>query len=295
MIYIICTSGFHKEIAKTIKNSHTSAEILYLPKEASAIRKLSRSITTISKVIRCALTRESHAIVPHPLNLWFSLFILAARKRSFYDDGIAYYYKSKLPNTLQTKLYKSITNIRDVRIGNETNKTYPDILKNSKYENFYCLFPELIEKAKNKKRIIINENKTNKQNKTSGIIIYIDSTKETINKLDEKFILKHLEKISQSAHGDFIFFKPHPSQTSEISETLRTKSWAKEINSNLEKFIQDQNVSSIYSAYSSATITTKLTSPHTNLYCYTSLELDMHLKEIKSLFQTINVNFINTK
>lgn len=296
MIYIICVSGFHRALAKEIeKKQKQPCIIISLDKKRDVKGKVLNIIKALPLLAKCLFDKDSHAVIPHPFNPWFSLFTLASRKQSIFDDGIAYYYNAKIPNNLFCKIYLIISRKlnRSIKASSLKDATFRQYLESCSATNYYCIYPKT---ASINKVNTINVRPSEAKNKLQGnYIIFLDTHKDVAKRINEDDIVSFLQKLSNSESLQKIYFKPHPRCPSPISEKLRLKPWAQELQVDYESFLDDHKIRQLYSIYSSATLTTKIIQPDSKLYCFTNDCLQSAIGQIHELFEQENVSFIRFK
>lgn len=294
---IICTSGLHRSLAKEIIKNHNdeTCKILSLDKAKSIpgkLRNLTKGLFFLTKTL---LTKNSHVIVPHPFNPWFSLFIFASSRQSIFDDGIAYYYDAKIPNTIKCKIYAGIAKKLNKGIHPKklTNLTYKEYLETSTAEKYYCLYEH---KNSNNlpQQVLVTPKEHLPLHQEEGYIVFLDSSKEISSKISSATIINTLKHNIESGKISNIHYKPHPRSLSNTSEKLEKMEWAVRLDGDYEEFINNNRVIALYSIYSSATITTRMIQPSTKVYCFTNEEVRSIAGKVHDLFEREKIEFIES-
>lgn len=296
MIYIICTSGLHRSLAKEIEKKHTQKCItLSLDKKNSVSGKVSNIFKVIPVTIKCLFDKNSHVIIPHPFNPWFSLFILISKKQSIFDDGIAYYYDAKIPSNLFCVAYLILSKKlnKNLKLRELKKTTFRDYLESCSATFYYCMYPSK-SKIESIKKIEIRPEQVFHAGNTK-YVIFLDTHKDVAQKINKDGVISFLKKIALSSDAQKIYFKPHPRSPSAISEELNNKIWAQELKKDYELTLVEQKVDALYSIYSSATLITKIIQPDSKVYCFTNKCLQSVSGQIHEFFEQENVSFIEIK
>lgn len=293
MEYIICISGFHKEMAHKINGITESKEVklCFFPKKSKGVLRLKNIAKFIRVVLTCTFDKNSHVIVPHVFNPYFSVLLKVSKRHSFYDDGIAYYYESKAPSNFLCQAYVMLAKKSNpqFRIKDLGSRSYFDYLAGSNAVNFYCIFPDLVSETRpNKIRVSLDRAECHRE---EGDVVYLDTTSDVANKLCMQKVLEELKQAAALNNG-VIYFKEHPAGGSSISSALKIMTWAKELDINYEEYLRSKGVKRMYSVYSSAIFSTHLIYPNAELFCFTNREIEQPLKGIKGILHEAGVKFL---
>ena len=293
MIYIVCTSGFHRALAGEIsKKQSKPCTIVSLDKSFSWGGKFFNICKAIPLLIRCGLDRDSYAIVPHPFNPWFSLFVFFSKGCSIFDDGIAYYYDAKIPDNLFCRIYLLIA----YRINREVSPdhigkvTFLEYLKSSTVDFYYSVYPNM-SSVESSKVVAVRPEQAGRC-EGEGINIFLDTHSQVAAHVSELDIVEYFNARYLEDEFETLYYKPHPRSPSKISQLLSTQSWAQEINEDYEVLIGSSRVSRLYSIYSSAALITKIMQPESSVYCFTNDSLIGSVGRLQVLFECENVEFI---
>lgn len=296
MIYIACSSGLHRLIAKEIKKEFSEISyIVNFDKKFTLIEKISTSLKAIKFIFICLFDKKSHAVIPHPFNPWFALLAFAARKHSIMDDGIAFYYPAPIPDKLVCQIYMILASrMRSASTNTNTNTntnnlSYSEYLSQCKTERYFCFFPSETL-YQHPKTVLLKPKPFQKISTKTHITVFLDTAPNIFKLLDQKKVIKYLEIKSQETH---IMVKGHPRHTSIIANALKDKPWATIIDDDYEEILGKYPVSNLYTVYSSATLTNFFLQPETKLHCFTSQLLSEKLAPIHTIFEKMHVEFID--
>lgn len=294
MTSIICTSGFHLELARAMSSAYfdDKLEIVYVPKGKGLRQKLLYALVFIRFYALFILRKKRSAIVPHFFSPWFSLVALASDEISFYDDGIAYYYASNTPCNFRSKIYfwLSSRHNRSNHIRDVGRITFLEYINNSRVKSFYALFPSHLPRMRVPVFDIPFENRS-RAKVSSGAIIYLDTAPSAIELIGPEQIMKTLKSLAQT-NGERILFKEHPRHKTVISAYLATQEWAEQIVEEYESFLVHTNIKTLICVYSSALLSTYMLSPTTELYSFTSNKMEATMGDLRNIYAAIGVKFI---
>jgi len=292
MKYFVAVSEFHKKVYESIFKDE-SAHFLFVVKKEKSWRNILRNFALGFGLFLIAyFDRRSHVYIPHPWGPWFSLMVLASKEISIYDDGIAYYNNTELPNSLLAKLYFHLSKkLSKYKLWKDVlGSGYRDYLSSSNISCYYSIFPEYFKDLGTVCICPIAFDKVGAENFESEIsCIYVDSTSSVANLAGVDRVVSLLERISEK--GVKVYFKAHPAERSLISTTLEKMSWAEEINEGLELFFSKVKVERMYCLYSSSMITLRVMQPEAKIYCFEVDEADISA-DLLLLMNRLNVDFI---
>ncbi len=291
MVYIICTSAFHVFLAKDIERKLDDVHVVYIKKKSRI--SFFNFFKGVYYIVKCFCDRDAQVVVPHVFNPWFSVFVSVASKRSFFDDGIAYYYDAITPRNFLTELYVWISRRANPRFSRDDlgEKTYAEYLMTSESVSFFCIYPDLIVDGCFNK-VPLDPEGMAPDTPGAGSLIYLDSRKEMVSFFNPGKIVSFLRNEMLKNGKEIVYFKPHPSQRSQVSSLLEEESWAVEVSQDYEEMLVDINVEALYSIYSSATISTSIIYPNVKLCCLTTGEIDSRVGEVRALFEREMVEFV---
>lgn len=283
MNYIVCVTNFHMVIAKAISlgwcpSSYSIIDLRRRGNISSWRVLVAGRCCAIAKLVRCIFDSDSHALVSHPYNLWFSIFIRVSRKTSFYDDGIAYYNNSRVPRGLTPTVYALLSRKVNPKLNSFEEKFgYADILKTAKIEKYYCLYPELFSNCSDffvSKIQSINSSlsevvKSESKSTVDGVAILLDSMPEVAAHYDALALFKYFE-LRYSASNVKFYYKPHPAKSTLLSDLFSKASWVQDVDVGFEDFVAENKVLDLYSFYSSASIVARVYSSETKIHCLSS-------------------------
>lgn len=286
MKYIVCVTNFHILVAKAIcqewcPNTYRIVDLRRKGHIGEWRTWFKAHCNGVVKLAQCVFDRKSHAIVAHPYNFWFSIFIRAGRKSSIYDDGVAYYNNSRVPSSFRANVYSFLSGkVIPLLSKGSQEFGYVDILKSAKIERYYCLYPELFLEENflfsyKIKRIKLVGSEGAKgvslesMPLSSGVAVFLDSVPGVVARYDSIAIFKYLESKYSTSSVKF-YYKPHPSRPTSLSVLFSNADWASNIVGGFEEFAARRDVLDLYSFYSSASIIARVYSKRTNIYCFSN-------------------------
>lgn len=308
MKYIVCVTNFHILIAGTICQDWCPSTYRIVD-----LRRLSHvddwkvwfksQCRGLARLVQCLFDNESHAIVSHPYNLWFSLFIWAGRKASFYDDGVAYYNNSKIPTRMTANIYCILARkISPLLCERAQGFGYADILKSAKIEQYYCLYPDVFLEGKDffddkitSINLIPSKNAGFDNHEfiypNDGVAVFLDSVPEILAHYDSVAIFKYFELKYANSNVQF-YYKSHPSKTTSLSILFSKVDWALDIDGSFESFVAERDVLDLYSFYSSASMIARVYSAKTNIYCFSTAGTEMLFAGVAPLMKAIGAEVL---
>lgn len=226
-------------------------------------------------LVRAACDPSAHVFISHPFSIVTAAFCAVSTHVSFFDDGIAYYTDSPLPDGPRERLDRLLTRrfVAWKSLTGPNTGTYADLLRHSRLESFFAMYPDLIDAAETPVMPIdleaafgrIDAENTGSVHPRAGISLFLDTREDRNSAIDCAGVLTELEAIARCSPDGKLYFKPHPSQVSRVSLALRSRPWAIETDRHIERFDPAAPVSHVVSFHSSGAIVLALLYPQTRL------------------------------
>jgi len=300
MKYIVCVTNFHLLLAGAFSKNW--------PPELYRIIDLRRRGDTkdwriwlkgrcngLIMLARCFIDPKSHAVVSHPYNLWFSLFIYAARKVSLYDDGIAYYNNSMAPSGMTVAFYSALS--KKVSALLRAGGGYRDILISAHVEQYYCLYPKLFAECDEYFQskiinIVLPESEFDSiDDSHESVVVFLDSTPAILDYYNAVKVFDYFKLKCLGAQLKF-YYKPHPSKETSLSAMLAEADWACCIDDSFESFVTRKNITEMYSFYSSASIVVRAYSSKAKIYCLGNDQTSLLFSGVTPLMELIGAEVL---
>ncbi len=265
MKYIVTVTDLHRSLVRGMHFTEPKEQVDVGRRGAKQGVRI--HINALRNLIKCALDPQSVAVVSHPFHPWFALFAMMARKIELYDDGTAYYARSLIPSNYRSKIYQFMV-ARHFKwtVDAEAVSDYGVMLAHSGAERMHALYPDLLELSPPPVPTPIDRSKafplSDGALDSESVTIYLDTAPHLSPAGgDAVAVMRILEDLASRSTGGAIYYRAHPTGSTEITRILENTTWARALTGAFEDRVSRIRVECVVSYFSSGAISVKNTHP----------------------------------
>jgi len=247
-------------------------------------------------LLQCWLNPQAVVVISHPFNIWLALFIRAANAVIAYDDGIAYYVATRLPRQRRAKIYRAIVakHFRWTDEGGKPVEDYRSMLASSRVLEMHAMYPDLLQDLP-MPVVQIDLGRAFPPSETSAdepIALYLDSAPEVPVELGVERVIDYLQSAAASHPSGTMWYRPHPSAVSKISQALAETPWARRLDGVFEEIVAARSIDALYSFHSSGALLVRHYNPDARIVNFTNKNLLTTETGAHQLFERIGAHEI---